>query len=85
MEVEMEVEVEEMRGEGGDDLYEWPRSTCPDIHGLLKFLRLKARCVDALFQKYFIAKDAQLTSLKRAFGDNIQQTIVRPPCAPALK
>lgn len=75
----MEVEVKEMRREGGDDLYEWPGSTCAGIHSLLKLLRLEAWCVDTLFQKYIIAKDAQLRSLKRAFGNNIQQTFVRLP------
>ena len=62
----------------GDDLYEWPRSTCADIHSLLKFLRLKPCCMDALFQRYFIAKDAQLRASKREYGNDVHQTFARP-------
>lgn len=55
-----------------------PRSTCSDIHSLLKFLYLKPRCVDTLILKYFIAKDAQLRARRREFGNDVQQIFARP-------
>ena len=72
------MKAEEMREERAMISTSGPRSTYVDIHSLLKSLYLKAWCVDALIQRYLLAKDAQLRALKREFGNNIQQTILRP-------
>ena len=89
VEAQVETEAEEMREEPVMIPTSGPRSTYSDIHSLLKFRYLKAWYVDALIQRYLLAKDAQLRALKREFGNNIQQTIFRPkflrflPGAPA--
>ena len=72
-----EVETEKMKGEQVVISTSGPRVAYINIHSLFKFLYLKRWCVDVLILTYSIAEDAQLRALKRAFGNYIQQTILR--------